>query len=106
MEALRNVFDDKEEFGKLRGFILEGIQKFSEYRKGNLTYGEIMYVMECVLENLRSTSETEGKKNVKSFGKAVTFTSLLQVTGRAVERLVKKGLLSSSDEAYILHGEE
>ena len=59
--SYKNVFDDKNEFNKLQDFILEGIQHFSEYRKGNLTYGEIMYVMECVLDTFRGTSEKDAK---------------------------------------------
>ncbi|MBL8027658.1 MAG: hypothetical protein JNL74_14650 [Fibrobacteres bacterium] len=105
MESLKNVFDSKEEFEKLRGFILEGVQKFSDYRKGNMTYGEIMYVMECVLDSLRSTSEKQMKKP-KGFSRDVSFTTLFEISHRTVERLVKKGLINSSDEKYIIHGEE
>ena len=55
MESFKNVFDDPEELEKLKGFILEGIQKFSAYRNGNLTYGEIMFVLECVLDSMRES---------------------------------------------------
>jgi len=106
MELLKNVFDDKREFEKLQGFILEGIQNFSDYRTGNLTYGEIMYVLECVLDSMRETSEKKSQKTIKFHGKQVTFTSLLETTSRLVERMLKKGALTSADEAYILHGEE
>lgn len=105
MDSLKNVFDSKEEFEKLRGFILEGIQKFSDYRKGNMTYGEIMYVMECVLDSLRSTSEKQMKKP-RGFNRDVSFTTLFETSHRMVERLVKKGLINSADEKYIIHGEE
>ena len=53
MGSYKNVFDDKNEYNKLKEFIVGGISQFSEYRKGNLTYGEIMYVMECVLDEFR-----------------------------------------------------
>lgn len=105
MDGLRNVFDNKDEFEKLRGFILEGVQKFSDYRSGNLTYGEIMFVLECVLDSLRNTSEKQAKK-LKGFGREVSFTTLYEMTGRCVERMVKKGVLSSADEKFIIHGEE
>jgi hypothetical protein len=105
MDGLRNVFDNKDEFEKLQAFILEGIQKFSDYRSGNLTYGEIMYVLECVLDSLRNTSEKQTKK-LKGFGREISFTSLYEITGRCVERMVKKGILGSGDEKYIIHGEE
>ena len=106
MQKLRNVFDNKEEFEKLRGFVLEGIQRFSDYRSGNFTYGELMYVLECILDTMRTTSEKEAKKNIRTFKRDVSFTTLFEITGRTVERLVKKGVLSSADEAFILHGEE
>ena len=106
MQGLRNVFDSKEEFEKMKGFILEGIQRFSDYRTGNLTYGEIMFVLECVLDSMRETSEKESQKNIKHAGKLITFTSLLESTSRMVERLVKKGVLNSADEAFIIHGED
>ncbi|OGS36921.1 MAG: hypothetical protein A2293_11920 [Elusimicrobia bacterium RIFOXYB2_FULL_49_7] len=106
MEGLRNVFDNKEEFEKLRGLILEALQKFSDYRGGNLTYGEIMFVLECVLDEMRNTSEKQAGKNVKGFGRDVTFTSLFEMTGRMVETLLKKGMISSQEEAFIVHGEE
>ena len=104
MEALRNVFDNKDEFEKLKAFILEGVAKFSEYRSGNLTYVEIMYVMECVLDSLRNTSEKA--RQPKGFGRDISFTTLYEMTHRLVERMVKKGNLSSVDEKYIIHGEE
>lgn len=105
MDNLRNVFDSKEEFEKLRGLILDGIQKFSDYRKGNMTYGEIMYVMECVLDSLRSSSEKQVKKP-RGFNRDISFTTLFEITNRMVERMIKKGLVDSSDEKFILHGEE
>jgi len=105
MDALKNVFDNKDEFEKMKGFILEGVQKFSDYRSGNLTYGEIMYVMECVLDSLRNTSEKQTKK-LKGFGRDISFSTLYEITGRAVERLVKKGIINSADEKFIIHGEE
>ena len=106
--SYKNVFDDKNEFSKLQDYILAGIQQFSEYRKGNLTYGEIMYVMECVLDTFRGHSEKDAKAlaSVKGLHEAPTFTTLLSITARLVETLVKKGTVSSGDEAFILHGDE
>jgi hypothetical protein len=106
MQKLNNVFDNKDEFEKLRGYILEGIKKFSDYRSGNLTYGEIMYLLECILDSMRGTSEKEAKKRVKGLGRDISFTTLYEIAGRMVERMVKKGHLTSGDEAYIIHGEE
>jgi hypothetical protein len=104
----RNVFDDQDEFNKLNDLILAAIQEFSAYRQGNLTYGEIMFVIECILDSLRGTSEKDMKKThpIKGLGEAPSFKSLLSVTSRMVERLVKKQIITAEDEAFILHGEE
>lgn len=106
--SYRNVFDDQNEFNKLNDLILGAIQEFSDYRKGNLTYGEIMFVLECILDSLRGTSEKDAKTahRFKKLGEAPTFTSLLSMSSRLVETLVKKGVVSSEEEAFILHGEE
>lgn len=107
MEKLRNVFDDKDEFDKLKGYVLDSIQKFSDYRKGNLTYGEIMFVLECVLDSMRNTSEKEAQNvSIDGLGERIKFTTLVELTSRIVEKLVKKGVLNSSDESYVLHGDE
>lgn len=104
----RNVFDDQDEFNKLNDLILGAIQEFSTYRQGNLTYGEIMFVIECILDSLRNSSEKDAKSNhpIKGLAKAPTFGTLLSISSRLVERLVKKQVISSDDEAYILHGDE
>jgi len=106
--SYRNVFDDPKEFGKLQDLILGAIQQFSEYRKGNLTYGEIMFVMECILDNLRGASEKDAKAHtsIKGLGEAPTFSTLLKMTSRLIEKMVKKGLINSEEEAFILHGED
>ncbi len=106
--SYKNVFDDQNEFTKLNDLILGAIQQFSDYRKGNLTYGEIMFVMECILDSMRSSSEKEAASGppIKGLEEAPTFSSLMSVTGRLIERLVKKGVISSGDEAFILHGED
>ncbi len=106
--AYKNVFDDQNEFNKLYENILGAIQEFSNYRKGNLTYGEIMFVMECILDNLRSSSEKNAKESAqaKKLQNVTSFTSLLSTTSRLVESLIKKGVISSDDEKFILRGEE
>lgn len=106
--SYRNVFDDQTEFNKLNDLVLGAIQEFSDYRKGNLTYGEIMFVLECVLDQLRGTSEKDAATahKFKGLSEAPSFTTLLSITSRLVEVMVKKGAISSGDEAFILHGEE
>lgn len=106
--SYRNVFDDPNEFAKLQDLILGSIQKFSDYRKGNLTYGEIMFVMECILDNMRSGSEKDAQANtrIKGLTEAPTFSTLLSITSRMVETMVKKGIINSNEEAFILHGDD
>jgi hypothetical protein len=103
--SYRNVFDDQNEFNKLHDLILGAVQEFSVYRKGNLTYGEIMFVMECILDNMRGTSEKEAHSHVISGLESPSFTTLLSIASRLVETMVKRGILSSGEEAYVLHGE-
>jgi len=107
-EKLNNVFDDKAEFDKLNGLFLKAIEDFKSYRNGNVTYGEVMYVMECVLDSLRNISEKDArsKKFTDIFGDAPSFTVLLAAECRLIETLVKKRILSSEDEDYVLYGEE
>jgi hypothetical protein len=106
--SYKNVFDDQNEFNKLNDLILGAIQNFSEYRKGNLTYGEIMFVMECILDSMRGSSEKKAQTSTKIRGlnEPPTFTTLLSITSRLVEVMVKKGIINSGDEAFILHGDE
>jgi len=105
--SYKNVFDDQNEFNKLNDLFLGAIQEFSDYRQGNLTYGEIMFVLECVLDNLRGQSEKDAKVAQRlKLTEAPSFTTLLSVTGRMVETLVKKGVITSAEEAFILHGDQ
>ena len=103
----KNVFDDQSEFNKLNDLILQAIQDFSTYRKGNLTYGEIMFVMECILDSMRGTSEKDANTipGVEKLEEAPSFTLLLSITTRMVETMLKKGAITSAEEKYILHGE-
>jgi AmiR/NasT family two-component response regulator len=81
------------------------VQEFSVYRKGNLTYGEIMFVMECILDNMRGTSEKEAQGQVINGLESPSFTTLLSIASRLVETMRKKGLIGSAEEAYVLHGD-
>ncbi|HAJ80290.1 MAG TPA: hypothetical protein DCO75_11025 [Fibrobacteres bacterium] len=106
--SYKNVFDDQNEFNKLNDLLLGAIQDFSNYRKGNLTYGEIMFVLECVLDSLRGSSEKDAMavSKIKGLNEAPTFSTLLSIMSRLVETMVKKGSINSKDEAFILHGEK
>jgi hypothetical protein len=106
--SYKNVFDDQNEFNKLNDLVLGAIQEFSSYRKGNLTYGEIMFVLECILDSLRGASEKDAQAGtkIKGLNEAPSFSTLLSITSRLVEVLVKKGTVSSGDESFILHGDK
>ncbi|MBN1980264.1 MAG: hypothetical protein JW795_01950 [Chitinivibrionales bacterium] len=103
----RNVFDDQNEFNKLNDLILGAIQEFADYRKGNLTYGEIMFVMECILDSMRTSSEKDATTShtLKGVTSPPTFTSLMESVSRTIETFVKKGIITTADEKYIRHGE-
>jgi hypothetical protein len=106
--SYKNVFDDPNEFNKLHDLILGSIHDFSDYRKGNLTYGEIMFVMECILDNLRGSSEKDAQANtkIKGLNEAPSFSTLLSITSRLIETMLKKQIINSTEESFILHGEE
>jgi len=97
--SYKNVFDNQDEFNKLHDLILGAIQNFSEYRQGNITYGEIMFVMECVLDNLRNSSEQDlqSKKTIKGNMQPPSFTTLMETMARMVERMVKKKIIEPGD---------
>ena len=66
-----------------------------------------MFVMECILDNLRGGSEKDAQNvKIKGLNDAPTFTTLLSLVSRMVETMLKKGLINSSEEAFVLHGEE
>lgn len=107
-KTYRNVFDDREEFNRLNDLILSAIQEFTDFRQGNVTYGEIMYVMECILDSIRNTSEKEAQKSQfsQTLGETPSFSHLLAVNARLVETLLKNKSISSDEELYILYGEQ
>ncbi len=107
-KTYKNVFDDRDEFNRLNDLILGAIQEFTDFRQGNVTYGEIMYVMECILDSLRNTSEKESQKSVfsHSLGETPSFAHLLAVNARLVETLLKNKNISTNDELYVLYGEQ
>ncbi len=101
----KNVFDNEEEFNRLNDLIIEAIQKFSDYRNGNLTYGEIMYVLESILDSMRESSEKDTKKQrIKGLNEPVSFSSLMSITSRMLETMLNKGSLSSEEHQFILKG--
>jgi hypothetical protein len=57
---------------------------------------------------LRGASEKDALavSKIKGLNEAPTFSTLLSIASRLVETLVKKGAISSKEEAFILHGEK
>lgn len=102
----RNVFDDKNEFDKLHDLFIDAVQEFSDYREGMLTLGEVMYVMECILDEMRGTSEKDANTHKSISGlKSPTFSTLMAIQARLVETALKRGIITQADESYVLHGE-
>jgi len=64
-----------------------------------------MFVMECILDNMRGTSEKEAHSHIISGLESPSFTTLLSITSRLVETMVKRGVIGAAEEAYVLHGE-
>ena len=67
-----------------------------------------MYVMECLLDDFAPVRNRTQRTRftLKGLHEAPTFGSLMSITGRMVETLAKKGIINSTEEAYILHGAE
>lgn len=102
---LQNVFDSKEEYQRFYDMVVGAIKNFTEYRQGKITYGEVMFVLESVLENIRRNSETKTKvKKIEGMVQTPTFSVLMSVNARLLDVLEKKGLLNSSEINDVLNG--
>ena len=104
---LENVFDDKKEYDKFYAIISKAIQEFASYREGRLTYGEVMFVLESILDDMRRSSENRAKiHKIENMKDAPTFTSVMQMSAKLLEVLNSKELISSDDLNYILDSEK
>ncbi len=101
--TLENVFDNKNEYDKFYSLITNAIQEFASYREGRLTYGEVMFVLESILDDMRRSSENRAKiHKIENMKDAPTFTNLLQISAKLLEVLNSKEVITSDDLNYIL----
>jgi len=104
MVQARNVFDNDEEFMRLRSAVMSAISEFSESRDGNVTYGEIMFVLESLVDELRTRCEDHAPSDEDVLLEKMTRVSQVRgVLGKALSLLVEKGILSE-DELRLLAG--
>ena len=103
--TFNNVFDNEEEFKKFFDLIIEAIQKFAEYRNGNLTYGEVLFVLESVIEKIKRDSEAKAKVHkIEGLTEAPTFTGLMSIIARLIDTMENKGLINEDERNYIING--
>lgn len=105
MVEARNVFDSEEEFNRLRDTIMAAIDDFSDSRGGNVTYGEIMFVLESIVESFRQRCEgPDDDQTPESLSGITRLSQLRAVLGKTLELLVEKGIVSREEETHILSG--
>jgi len=107
INKLENVFDDKKEYDKFYSLITKAIQDFAGYREGRLTYGEVMFVLESILDDMRRSSENRAKiHKIENMKDAPTFTNMMQVTAKLLDILNSKDIVTSDELNYILNHEK
>jgi hypothetical protein len=95
-----NIFDNEEEFDKLYSMVVETIEEYTESRKGNVTMGEIMFVLESILSELREKMEQETSSvDIEWIHGNITFTRTLTIMGKILKILEQKGIIS--EEEYV-----
>lgn len=103
MVEARNVFDSEEEFNRLRDTVMSAIDDFSESRGGNVTYGEIMFVLESIIESFRQRCEGPDDDSGPQSLEGMTRVSQLRgVLGRTLLLLIEKGIISREEEIHLL----
>jgi len=100
MIETKNIFDNEEEFDKLYSTIVETIEDYTESRKGNVTIGEIMFVLESILSELREKMEQETiSTDIEWIHGNITFTRTITIMGKILKILEQKGIIS--EEEYV-----
>ena len=103
MVEARNVFDSEEEFNRLRDIVMSAIDDFSESRGGNVTYGEIMFVLESMIEGFRRRCEgPEDDAEPKSLDDMTRVSQIRGVLSRTLQLLLEKGIISTEEERHLL----
>jgi len=95
-----NIFDNEEEFEKFYSMIVETIEEYTESRKGHVTMGEIMFVLESVLSELREKMEQEtSDADIEWIHGNISFTRTVTILGKILKILEQKGIIS--EEEYV-----
>ena len=103
MVEARNVFDSEEEFNRLRDTVMSAIDDFSESRGGNVTYGEIMFVLESIVESFRQRCEgPDDGAEPTSIQDMTRVSQIRAVLGRTLQLLLEKGIISREEETHLL----
>ena len=105
MLEARNVFESDEEFTRLRGAVMGAIDEFSRSRGGNVTYGEIMFVLEAIIDDLRKRCGDSAEADEPIAIKKMTRVSQVRsILARMLSLLAEKGILSEEEESRLLSG--
>lgn len=103
MAKYQNVFDNRDEFDKLYNQIVEAIEEYSEHRKNNITYGEVIFVLESVLDSIKEKviKENESSSNNDNISYDKTVKLLLGV----IDLLDEKNVVTKEELEEYLRGE-
>ncbi len=105
MVEARNVFDSDEEFMRLRGAVMAAIDEFAESRGGNVTYGEMIFVLEAVTDEFRQLCEDPASaEEPTSIDKMVHASQIRGVLTRILRLLAEKGIISIEEESQLVSG--
>ena len=105
MVKTRNVFDSEEEFATLRDAVMSTIDEFSAGRSGNVTYGEIMFVLQSIIDELEERCENHASPDGPTpIEKMTRMSHIRGVLARTVRLLTEKGIISKDEESQLVSG--
>jgi len=104
MVETRNIFDNEEEFKRLYDAVMGAVEAFCNARGGNVTYGEIIFVLESIVEELGRRCDREGQRPVGSIEEMKRVPQLGGVVSRMLRLLMEKGIISSEERDRIVSG--
>ncbi|MBN1592632.1 MAG: hypothetical protein JW941_05225 [Candidatus Coatesbacteria bacterium] len=105
MVEARNVFDSEKEFNRLRDAVISSIDEFSESRGGNVTYGEIIFVLESIIEEFGSRCDpSEASGESVPIDKMTRASQLRFVLAEVIHLLSEKGIISREEEEDLCYG--
>ena len=104
MVEAKNVFDSEEEFMRLKGAVMAVIEEFAESRGGNVTYGEMMFVLESIVDELGQRCEASASAEPTSIEKITRVSQVRGVLARMLHLLTEKGIINKEDESQLVSG--